>query len=38
MNDKHDKMTELVDKMYERNLVSPKSYEFQLGALKKKQE
>lgn len=32
-SNKHDKMSELVKKMFEKQLVSPKSYEFQLKNL-----
>jgi hypothetical protein len=38
MSNKHDKMNELVKKMYDKQLVSPKSYEFQIKSLKKKYE
>jgi len=37
-SNKHNKMSELVKKMFEKQLVSPKSYEFQLKTLDKKYE
>ena len=38
LSSKHDKMSELVKKMFEKQLVSPKSYEFQMRYLNKKHE
>lgn len=37
LHDRHDKMNTLVDKMYEKHLVSPRSYEMHLYLLRKKQ-
>jgi hypothetical protein len=36
LSSKHDKMSELVKKMFEKQLVSPKSFEFQIKSLNKK--
>lgn len=38
LSDKHDKMSQLVKKMFEKQLVSPKSFESQLKSLNKRYE
>lgn len=38
MNESHNKLSELVSVMYDKKVVSPKTYEVQLNLIKKKKE